>query len=289
MDHPIPKPIYTTVPVKGLKGDFKILHFTDLHACALGEEEKSAMPDYRRDYIPPRIGLFGGGRPYPSQAALPVLIDYGKELNADLILMTGDILDFPSEANLGLLESCLKSAQVPVLSITGNHDWSFADDYHTENAEKLYLTRVDALSGATHHCVCYEDDRILVCAVDSGLDIIRPETLEAYLTAARRAKAQGKVLVVALHVPLHTDGLLEDTVKVWRRNLNIGEGGMGQDHAASMTFWRTVAVEKELAPDLVIAGHLHFDHEDLLPNGVTQLVTDIACDGHCRVITLKGE
>ena len=50
MDHPIPKPIYTTVPAKGLKGDFKILHFTDLHACALGEEEKSAMPDYRRDY-----------------------------------------------------------------------------------------------------------------------------------------------------------------------------------------------------------------------------------------------
>ena len=37
MNQPTPKPIFTTVPVKGLKRDFKILHFTDLHACALGE------------------------------------------------------------------------------------------------------------------------------------------------------------------------------------------------------------------------------------------------------------
>ena len=43
MNQPTPKPIFTTVPVKGLKKDFKILHFTDLHACALDEAEKAAM------------------------------------------------------------------------------------------------------------------------------------------------------------------------------------------------------------------------------------------------------
>ena len=43
MNQPTPKPIFTTVPVKGLKKDFKILHFTDLHACALDEVEKAAM------------------------------------------------------------------------------------------------------------------------------------------------------------------------------------------------------------------------------------------------------
>ena len=197
MTYPTPKPIFTAVPIKGLKRDFKILHFTDLHACALDEAEKAAMEPVRRDYIPPRQGLFGGGRPYPSEAALPALIRYGEEIAADLILMTGDIIDFPSKANLTLLKTCVDSCKVPVLYVTGNHDWSYADDYHTENAAATYLTRVDAISGATDHAAIYEDDTVLVCAVDSGLDRIRQETLEAYLTAARRAKAEGKVLILA--------------------------------------------------------------------------------------------
>lgn len=286
MTQPTPKPIFTTVPVKGLKRDFKILHFTDLHACALDETEKAAMEPVRRDYIPPRQGLFGGGRPYPSEAALPALMRYGEEISADLILMTGDIIDFPSEANLTLLASCVDTCKVPVLYVTGNHDWSYADDYHTANAAATYLPRVDAISGAADHAAIYEDDTVLVCAVDSGLDRIRKETLEAYLTAARRAKATGKALILALHVPVHAETLVEDTVRVWRQELTIGEGAFGADDPATMAFYNAVAVDSDLAPDAVIAGHVHFDHEDVFPNGTPQYITDIACDGHCRVLTL---
>ena len=286
MTHPTPKPIFTTVPVKGLKREFRILHVTDLHASALDEAEKTAMEPVRRDYIPPRQGLFGGGRPYPSEAALPALMGYGEEISADLVLMTGDIIDFPSEANLTLLKTCVDACKVPVLYITGNHDWSYADDYHTENAAATYLTRVDAISGAADHAAVYEDDNVLVCAVDSSPDRIRKETLEAYLTAARRAKAYGKALILALHVPVHAETLVEDTVRVWRQELTIGEGAFGADDPATMTFYNAVAVESDLAPDVVIAGHVHFDHEDLFPNGTPQYITDIACDGHCRVLTL---
>ena len=284
--YPTPKPIFTTVPIKGLKKEFRILHFTDLHACALDEVEKAAMEPVRRDYIPPRQGLFGGGRPYPSEAALPALMGYGEEIAVDLILMTGDIIDFPSEANLTLLQSCVDTCKVPVLYITGNHDWSYADDYHTENAAATYLTRVDTISGAVDHAAVYEDETVLVCAVDSGLDRIRPETLEAYLTAARRAKAYGKALILALHVPVHAETLVEDTVRVWQQELTIGEGAFGKDDPATMAFYNAVAVEPGLAPDAVIAGHVHFDHEDILSNGTPQYITDIACDGHCRVLTL---
>lgn len=286
MNQPTPKPIFTTIPVKGLKKDFKILHFTDLHACALDETEKSAMEPVRRDYIPPRQGLFGGGRPYPSEAALPALIRYGEEISADLILMTGDIIDFPSEANLTLLKTCVDSCRVPVLFITGNHDWSYADDYHTESAVATYLPRVDAISNCVDHAVIYESDGVLVCAVDSGLHRIREETLAVYLTAARRAKAEGKALILALHVPIHAGTLVEDTVRVWRQELTIGEGAFGADDPTTMAFYNTVTTESDLAPDAVIAGHLHFDHEDIFPNGIHQYITDIACDGHCRVLTL---
>ena len=284
--YPTPKPIFTALPVKGLKKNFKILHLTDIHACAICEIEKEAMEPIRRDYIPGRQKLFAGGRPYPSEDALPSLLRYGEEISADLILMTGDIIDFPSEANLSLLQSCVDSCRVPVLYITGNHDWSFFDDYHTENAAMTYLTRVDAISNCVDHATVYENEAVLVCAVDSGLDRIRKETLNAYLTAARRAKKAGKALILALHVPIHAKTLVEDTVRVWRRELTIGEGAFGCDDPDTMAFYNTVAVESELAPDAVIAGHVHFDHEDRFPNGTPQYITGIACDGHCRVLTL---
>ncbi len=286
MDQPIPKPIFTTVPVKGLKKDFRILQITDLHACAISEAEAAAMPAYRLDYCHQRQALFAGGRPYPADAALPVLFAYAAEICADLILLTGDILDCPTETNLALLQTCMESSPIPCLYIMGNHDWSFADDYHTGNAAALYLPRMGELSGGDPCFVVHETEDVAVCAVDSGLDRVTEGAVDAYVALARRARTEGKPLILSLHVPIHAETLVEDSTKVWGRELAIGEGALGAWDAHTVRLYRAVAVDSELAPDAIIAGHVHFDHEDTLPNGVTQYITDIACDGHCRVLTL---
>ena len=285
MNQPIPKPILTTVPLRGLKRDFKILHVTDLHACAVSEAEAATMSAYRLDYIRQRQALFSGGRPYPADAALPALFAYAAEIGADLILMTGDILDFPSETNLSLLKSAMEASSVPCLYITGNHDWSFADDYHTGNAAALYLPRMGELSGGDPHFAVYETEDLAVCAIDSGLDRVTEAAVDAYMALARRVKAQGKSLLLSLHVPIHAETLVWDSFVVWGKELAIGEGALGAWDAHTVRFYRAVAVEGDLSPDAIIAGHVHFDHEDTLPNGVTQYMTDVACDGHCRVLT----
>ncbi len=61
--------------------------------------------------------------------------------------------------------------------------------------------------------------------------------------------------------------------------------GSSKGEAAPMAPAPSAAVY-DAAPAAVIAGHVHFDHEDVLPNGVPQYITDVACDGHCRVVTL---
>ncbi len=283
---PQPKPLATTVPVAGLTRPYTILHVTDLHACALDEAEAATMTPARRDYIPPRVGLFSGGRPYPSEAALPVLFDYAAEVEADLLLLTGDILDFPSETNLSLLTRCMEESRVPTLYITGNHDWSFADDYHTGHAAEVYLPRIGALCGGDPHFTYVESDALIVCGVDDSCDRVRSETVDAYMALARHARAVGKPLVLSLHVPLHAETLVEDTVRVWGRELCIGEGALGDWDAHTVRFWREVAVNTDYAPAAVIAGHVHFNHEDRLPNGVPQYITRTAEDGHCRLLHL---
>lgn len=118
------------------------------------------------------------------------------------------------------------------------------------------------------------------------MDRIHESTADAYTAAAKASRGAGKALILALHVPIHAETLVADSTKVWGRELAIGENVLGAWDAHTLRFYRAVAVESQLAPDAVIAGHVHFDHEDILPNGVTQYITDIACDGHCRVLTL---
>ncbi len=283
---PTPKPIYNTLKIPGLRSPRIILQITDLHACAVSEAEAAAMPTARIDYIRPRQGLFSGGRPYPSEAALPVLMDYAAEIGADLTLLTGDIIDFPSKTNLDLLAGELSRSAVPTLYITGNHDWSFADDYHTRSACEMYLPYMDAFSGGDHRMAVHEWEDLVVCAVDNDLDHIPAETVDAYFEVVRASRAAGKAVVLAMHIPLKVDTLVEDTVRVWRRDLCLGKGATGDWDAHTVCFWHEVTEGQALAPDAVITGHLHFNHEDVFPNGVPQLVTDIACDGLCRVIRL---
>ncbi len=284
MSKPTPKPVHTTLPIRGLTTPVTILHITDVHACALTEAEAAAMPACRRDYALERRAFFSEGRPYPPEAVLPALMDYAREIEADLTLLTGDIADFPSEANLSLLEKEFSDSPIPTLFITGNHDWSFADDYHTGNAAAAYLPRMDALSGGNHRIAVVEFDRVVVCALDNGLDRLAPETVEAYMDTVRAARTAGKALVLAMHIPLKADTLAEDTVRVWHRDLCLGRGATGDWDVHTVNFCREVGEATAFAPDAVIAGHLHFDHEDRLPNGVPQLVTGIGCGGHCRVI-----
>ncbi len=280
------RPIITELRIPRLRAPFTILQITDLHMCATTAEEAAAMPRERYDYIQPRIGLFSGGRPYPPEAMLPAFRDYAAESGADLVLLTGDIMDFPSEANIALLRDFMATSPVPVLSVTGNHDWSYADDYHTPHAEEVHLPRINELSGVKRGFAVHETDDIVVMAIDNSRDDIYTGTAVEYPRVLLHAHNQGKAVVLAMHIPFTVDTLVEDCTRVWRRNICLGQGALGENKGPVKAIFEAATVGTPLAPEAVIAGHLHFDHEDVFPNGVPQLITDIACDGHCRLIRL---
>ncbi len=283
---PTPKPIESVLPIAGLKHPFTILQITDLHASAVSEEDAAAMSAERHEYAVHRNIAFSQGRPYPPDAVLPVLGDYAGEIGADVILLTGDILDFPSEANFALLDRFIQNSAIPVRYITGNHDWSYADDYHTPHAKATHLPRVTAIAKAQQDTAVYETEDVLLVTIDNTRYHISEGAVVAYTAAATRARETDKTLILAMHIPFKVDTLVEDTVRVWGQDLCLGEGATGGQDPTTVAFWREITEGTQIAPDVVITGHLHFDHEDVYPNGVRQYITDIASGGHCRLIRL---
>ncbi len=279
------KPLVTEVPVKGLAAPYTVLQITDLHACSFTEEEAAAMSPERYADLQGRVSLFWGQRPLRPEDILPAVGQYAADIDADLILATGDMIDFPSEANLSLLSGFVTSSPVPVLYMAGNHDWTYSDDYMTAHAIETYLPRITALAGAVDGVAVYDTGTIVFITVDNSPDRISDATLQAYLSAVADARAKGRSVVLALHVPFTVDTLVADCTRVWNRNICIGEGGLSSHHEPTMALFRAVTEGTEFAPDAVVSGHLHFSHEDVFPNGVPQLITaDASGDGLCRVI-----
>ncbi len=269
---------HATLQVAGLKRTYTFLQITDLHACAC----EGVEPADRLQYCLAREKAFSTPE-MTSAARMQYLFAYGQRIGADMLFLTGDIIDFPSDANLSLLKSCIQDSAVPSMYITGNHDWSFFDNYNSAFARQQYLPRLADISGGNtaFHYVEYED--LIVAALDNAMDTVPGAALDGL----RELCGGTKPVILLMHIPLTAETLTQPTKDVWGRDICMGPGGVGYREETVCGLYRLVALEQTPIA-AVVTGHVHFSHEDTLPNGVPQIVTGTASQGGlCRVITVE--
>ncbi len=278
-------PAHFEVKIKGLKRNYTFFHLTDLHMGEFTPDEAAGMPEERRTYAQHRYEFFGR----EGQGAAALWKDYmtrAKAERADLLLLTGDIIDFPSEANVNALKDGIRNSDIPTLYVVGNHDWSFADDYHTPNATALHYPKFADLCGGDPYISWVEYEDLIICAVDDSRDRVSKETVDKFMALC----ALGKPVILIMHVPLHVDSMEADCRACWHgRNLMVGGTGWHGNDPEVKRFYEAVALDPNTPVKVVITGHLHFHHEDILPNGVPQVVTDKGYTGGCRVIRVVKE
>ena len=282
-------PQTATVTIPGLSRDYTLLQVTDLHSSAYSNEESKAMDANRRAYIANRRNSFTDGFMF-AEERMPYMFGYADQINADLLMLTGDIIDFPSELNISLMAQNIAALKTPALYSLGNHDWCYADDYLTAGAAATYIPKLNALSAgepADDPYVKYVDfGEFMVVQVDNSTDSVSASTVDKFLALCEL----GKPIILMLHVPLHVDSLVADSTKVWGKDLGMGgDTGVCAWSPDVQRFYAAVAEDENSPVVAVFAGHVHFNHEDVLPNGVTQYITSTAYTGECRVITVKGE
>ena len=272
--------VHTTIPI-GLEKPVKVLHVTDTHLPLYDDSEPQRIIDAGKRR----------GNPEPALRALREQMAYARQ-HCDLLLHTGDLIDFVSGANLAFLRDFLREENV--LMIAGNHEYWRCDGGYEDMAYRMEsLSLMDGLG----------EDLMFTSRTVGGVNFVGIDDVyhqvEAWQTERLRAEAaKGLPVVLFMHAPLFEQALFERSVAYW------GDGtaylvGCDEAHLATYPAWgaeqqRPTEATRAFVDYVcgepriraVVTGHVHFHFESRLPGGTPQYVTDCSCRSAAREITL---
>ena len=268
----------------------RIFHITDLHLTLSDGRDD----DYCREHAAHRSGVFSIDGKNPALERLDELLAASRD--ADILLLTGDIADFPSPANLELIKDRLNGRRY--VFCHGNHDWNYPREYPfgTSNWDFDQSVLYDTAMAKTRDMFSTLTSSDIDVLVYNGLKIIAVNNSDYRFSSAQVSRleaelADGMDTVIAFHIPLYAPTLIEDTLKTW--HLPIICGGEDDIHCPYWSY-RTDAATAKACSIIgqsknvvgVITGHLHFDHKDTLPGGNTQYVTAFSSRGNASLFTV---
>jgi 3',5'-cyclic AMP phosphodiesterase CpdA len=116
-----------SVRVSGVSTNLKAMQITDAHISLSVPQETNMMKYAARmhnAYAAPRRH-YSRETSKSTFAYLDEVLQKAKAENVELLLLTGDIVNFPSAASVGYVCERLKAAGIPWLYVAGNHDWHY--------------------------------------------------------------------------------------------------------------------------------------------------------------------
>ncbi len=266
----------------GLERPVKLLHVTDTHlalADARDDERKHALAERRNS---PDIEKY-----------LREQVAYAGE-NCDLLVHTGDLIDFVSHANVEKAREVLKNERI--FFIAGNHEYSqYVGEAWEDNAYRMnsYMQMGYGLG-----VPMFFNARVIGGVNLVGIDNSYYLFEDWHLWRLKKEAEKGLPIVLAFHDPLFEQSLYE-----YHRQRIPNECtylvGCDEAHLLPYSEFRAVQQRPD-APTLrmieyikneplikaILTGHLHFSFESMLTPTLPQFVTGGGYEGVAREITL---
>lgn len=280
----------TKIIIPDIAKTTRLLHITDAHLCYVDsrEEERLQKHGVRRsaDFT------VENGKGVPPEETFAALLSYIQESKPDGVVMTGDIIDFPSRKNLEYLGEAFRQLQVPVLYMVGNHD--YAPPYEKESLEtkQKYLPLFRRFLSEDLTIDIKEINGIMLV----GLDNSRNQFSEEQERALEEAAKKRLPMLLLFHVPLFVKSLLPDVLGKWKSPLMCGCPMQYLDlshpyHPFLVPEGPTLRIcdwirRHDAQIKAVAAGHIHMSHEDALTPCLNQYVTNAAYYGAAREFVL---
>lgn len=257
------------VEIEGLQEEYELLFLTDTHIALESLENSDEVINYAMQRAP----LFQDAEGIPSAELYPSWMDYAVKEELDGVLLGGDIIDFPSLANVFFLQEQHAKLNMPYIYVLGNHDWTYPWDYMTESGKQEYLPMLESMMSGNTAIQSYDYGEFIVVAVDNSSGQINPDALELYEDMLK----QGKPVILMVHVPLLTESVLSKSMKEWDSEVVIGNEEVGGIQPNDVTEqFITMTTSSESPVELVLAGHVHFYDKDYIQGDkdILQIVGD---------------
>ena len=283
----------TTIIVSELASPFNVMHITDTHISCDNENDEEYLQYSRRmrdAYVSGKH--YQTGQPFTPLESFENLLTTAKEKKIDLIFLTGDIINYPSETAVRAVLERLETTGIPFLYTAGNHDWYYEgmegsadflrETWVEQRLKPLYLA-VDPMCSATlFHGVN------MVCIDDSTYRITERQ-LEFY----RKQKSKPEPLVLLMHIPLYMPtlsfgscghpewGEATDRNYIIERRERWPTEGCGK---ATLDFVQEVFSTPNLIG--IFTGHYH-GSQVIVSGGGVQYITPAAVQGCSRIIRIE--
>lgn len=279
-----------TVYIEGLENDYTLLFVTDAHivvrsdaSAADGGQGNESLTQYENQ----RYSMFQNAEGTDSMTQFEAFIRYANEQKVDGVLFGGDIIDCPSEANVGWLAEQLDRLKMPFLYVLGNHDWTFPWDYMTEEGRKSYLPMLEPLMQGGTAVNSLDFGEFIVVGIDNSCDQVNGEALPEF----ERICDEGRPVIVMAHVPFLTQSVLGNAREVWSGSVVIGGGNYGgiyPDEYSDRFVKKLTAADSPV--ELMLAGHVHFYDKDVIEGekDVLQIVGGAGYEGNAVLLHVTG-
>lgn len=276
--------IEETIVVEGLSEEYDLLFLTDTHMVVSSDGDSEQIGVNASERAP----LFADDKGVSSALQFPAWMEYAGEQKVDALLLGGDIIDFPSRGTLEHLQKNLNTLSLPYLYTLGNHDWTFPWEYMTDKAREEYLPLLEPMLQGNGAIQRLDMGELTIVAVDNSSNQVNGEALARY----EEILAEGRPVIVMVHVPFMTQSVLGRANEVWQSAVVIGGGNYGgiypNEESDAFVNMTTAADSPVVA---VLAGHVHFYDKDYIDGEkqVLQLVGDGGFKRQGMVLHITGK
>jgi len=273
--------IWEVIEIPGITEEYEFLYITDSHLILLDGTETEEIKQHAME----RMSGFSHDNAFPIEEQFDIWLGEAVNEQVDAILLGGDTLDFPSEANINYLDERLSALEIPYMYTPGNHDWTYPWEYMTEYSKENYLSLLDPYMQSNTAIQQMEFEEVIIVAVDNSTNQIVPEAIETYKEILQKEKP----VIVMLHVPLLTQSVLTKAKEVWSSGVVLGGGNYGgiyPDEVSTEFINLTTAEDSPVVA--VLAGHVHFYDKDMINENIVQLVGDAGYKGQVMWIRVTS-
>lgn len=267
----------TVVHVRNIAKTTTILQITDIHLCECDHRN----PEMIEAMVERGVRVFPDGL-----AQFDDLIRWSNaNADIDLVVLTGDAVDYPTEANLDCLADRLSRINKPWVMTFGNHEWP---DDMPQNRDHWWR-RFSRLLNRDFEINVLRMNKVRLIFIDNS----DYQITQSQLDATRESLESKDDCLFFMHIPMAVESLRPDTIRVWNKAILMADRDIEN-------VWETLAptvqtlkfcelMRTHPRARAIFSGHLHFDHEDAFGYGRRQFVTKACFLGGSRLIRIVND